>query len=362
MDFNTPTPSLKLHDLCKTVVDPASRVEVQAVANVSLTVYEGEFLTLLGPSGCGKRTLLRLIAGLEDPTSGQIVLDGQDITDVPLNRRNLVQIGKKYLIPELTVYQNVADNLRDQRLSRKATRQTVEEALETVGLVGFAQHRPEQLSARQQQLAALARALALNPRLILIDQPLASDSRARLQLRSGFRRLHRKLRATTLYITDDPLEAMVLSNRIVMMDEGQMEQVGTPADIYRQPQSRFVASFIGPANFVHTRAEALDGQMVTVEILGRKVAVHANPVPKVGDALIAVLRPESLTLRAEDAFLTQVQVQQVLYLGGMIEYTVDVNGVPFTVVELDSRASAAPVEGQIIGLDFAVNAVHLIKP
>ena len=360
MDFNTPTPSLKLQNLSKVLPHPASRSEVQAVADVTLTVYNGEFLTLLGPSGCGKHTLLRLIAGLEDPSSGQIILDGQDITDLPANRRDLVLISRNCLIPELTVYKNVADNLRGQRLSRKAIRKMVEDVLETVGLVGFAQHRPDQLSGRQQQRAALARALVLNPRLLLINHPLAIDPRTRLQLRSEFRHLQRRLHTTTLYVTDDPVEAMALSNRIAVMDEGQVEQVGTPSDIYRYPHSRFVASFTGPANFVYTRAEALDGQVVTVDILGRKVNVYANPRPRVGDDLLAVLRPESLSLRGEDAFLKQVEVQQVLYLGGQIEYTVDVDGVPFTVLELDTRAHITPVEGQITGLDFAVNAVHLL--
>ncbi|MBZ0277479.1 MAG: ABC transporter ATP-binding protein, partial [Anaerolineae bacterium] len=322
---------------------------------------QGEFLTLLGPSGCGKTTTLRLIAGFEMPSSGQILLDGKDITNQPPNKRDMAMVFQSYaLFPHMTVFDNIAYGLHIRKLSRSEIKEKVERTLELMSLKGLGERRPNELSGGQQQRVALARSLVMEPRVLLFDEPLSNlDAKLRVQMRSEIHALQRRLSITSVYVTHDQVEAMALSDRIVVMNQGRIDQMGTPDEIYRRPATRFVADFIGRANFLETRASAVDDGRATVTLLGQTVAVSAAGSPRSGDTLIAVLRPEALKLRA-DSQLQQGLVEQAMYLGSEVEYHVRVGEQVMVVVENDPRASHIFREGETVGVDFIPDVVHLL--
>jgi len=227
-----------------------------AVRDASLTVNKGEFLTILGPSGCGKTTLLRVIAGLETQDSGQVILGGRDISDVPTSRRNFGIVFQSYaLFPNLTVEQNVAYGMKPGKgnLSRFRVRQKVEELLDCVHLNGQGKKYPAQLSGGQQQRVALARALAIEPELLLLDEPLSAlDARVRVRLRQMIRQIQQRLNVTTIMVTHDQEEALTMGDRVLVMDHGVLKQCATPEEIYCQPSDSFVAGFVGRMNFLGT--------------------------------------------------------------------------------------------------------------
>jgi iron(III) transport system ATP-binding protein len=353
--------SLELENVTKTFSQRDRKGLVRAVDDVSLTIYKGEFLTLLGPSGCGKTTTLRLIAGFEMPDEGKILLEGQDITHDAPNKRDMAMVFQSYaLFPHMSVFDNIAYGLQIRRLGREEIENAVDGALEQVGLTGLAKRRPNELSGGQQQRVALARSLIMEPSVLLFDEPLSNlDAKLRVQMRSEIRGLQRRLNITSVYVTHDQIEAMALSDRVVVMNNGEIEQIGTPEDIYRYPKSRFVADFIGRANFVETQAEAIEGNKVTVTLLGKTMAVAMESLPRVGDKLMAVLRPESLSVQ-DAAELKQVRVDQAMYLGSQTEYVVDADGQQVIVEEVDPRAGLAFTEGQVVGINFTPEAVHLL--
>ena len=229
---------LSLENLVKVFSARGGTGEVRAVNNVSLSIERGELVTLLGPSGCGKTTTLRLIAGFEFPTSGRIWLDGRDIKDLPPHRRDMSMVFQSYAIfPHLSVFENVAYGLNVQHLSQADIRRRVGRALELVALSGYENRAPNQLSGGQQQRVALARALVMEPKVLLMDEPLSNlDAKLREQMRGEIRRIQRQLGITSVYVTHDQVEAMTLSDRIVVMNEGKIDQVGTPNEVYRQPR------------------------------------------------------------------------------------------------------------------------------
>lgn len=358
---STASDSLNLKDVSKVFQRRGDGKPIVAVDNVSLSIPKGEFITLLGPSGCGKTTTLRLIAGFETPSAGQIILDGKDITHQPPNHRDMAMVFQSYaLFPHMSVFDNIAYGLQIRKLGRAEIRDKVEQALDVVGMSGLGSRRPNQLSGGQQQRVALARALVMEPRILLFDEPLSNlDAKLRVQMRSEIRGLQRRLNITSLYVTHDQTEAMAMSDRIVVMNMGQIEQSGTPAEIYRHPVSRFVADFIGRANFVETCVEAVSDGKVTVDVLGQPIRVSMSPVPKVGERLEAVLRPEGLKLSVNPD-LRQAYVEQVMYLGSEIEYFVRVENQRLVVVETDPRADYIFAEGQTVGIDVIHETVHLL--
>jgi iron(III) transport system ATP-binding protein len=207
---------------------------------------------------------------------------------------------------------------------------------------------------------ALARCLVMEPRVLLFDEPLSNlDAKLRVAMRSEIRALQRRLYITSVYVTHDQVEAMAMSDRIVVMNEGRIEQIGAPNEVYRRPATRFVADFIGRANFIETCADKVTGDQVTMALLGRQITIKVNPAPKVGDILTAVVRPEALTLRA-DSSLPQAKVEQAMYLGSSVDYIVRANDTALIVVDADPRASHIFGEGQLVGVDFIAEAVHLL--
>jgi putative spermidine/putrescine transport system ATP-binding protein len=318
--------------------------EHHAVGPVSFTVEEGEFFSLLGPSGCGKTTTLRCIAGFETPTGGDILMDGRSIVDRPVNRRDIGLVFQSYaLFPHLTVFDNVAFGLSLRRRPRVEIAERVAEVLALVEMAGYEARHPGQLSGGQQQRVAVARSLALQPRLLLLDEPLSNlDLKLRVQMRGELRKLQRRLRKTTIYVTHDQGEALALSDRIVVLSRGRVEQIGTPPEIYERPRTPFVADFIGSSNLIRGPAEPLPGGGCVVRAAGLALR-SAQALPEgigPGEEVVALLRPERLRLRAlgdlaaPEANAFPATVVDVTYLGEDLQLVVEVHGGPMLLASL----------------------------
>jgi len=306
--------------------------ESAAVEGVSLNIFEGEFLALLGPSGCGKTTLLRMLAGLETSDGGGILLDGQDLAAVPPYRRPINLMFQNYaLFPHLNVYNNVAFGLRQERISRAQIEQRVSEMLALVRLEGFGRRKPHQLSGGERQRVALARSLAKRPRLLLLDEPLAAlDRKLRGETQFELMQLQRKLGLTFIIVTHDQEEAMTVADRMGVMHRGRLVQVGTPAEIYEEPNSRWVADFIGDVNLLEGKVFASEQQRVVIDtpMCGRLLA-NSSAACKPGDTVCAALRPEKISTACEPPEAshencTAGDVAEVGYLGDLTLFKVRV--------------------------------------
>jgi putative spermidine/putrescine transport system ATP-binding protein len=274
---------------------------VTAVRHVSLPVRRGEFLTLLGPSGCGKTTLLNLIAGFEPPTSGQIHIDGRDVTNVPPHRRNTGMVFQNYaLFPHMSVFDNVAFGLRMRKLDKQTVKRDVERTLEMVKLSGMGNRRVKQLSGGQQQRIALARAIAFGPRVLLLDEPLSAlDKNLRTQMQFELAELHEKTGLTTIFVTHDQGEALSMSDRIAVMNRGEIQQISEPLELYSRPANSFVASFIGEINRLPTARLKRQGGSVSFEFPGSLSLTVDKPVGVSLDdneSVCIFVRPEHITL------------------------------------------------------------------
>jgi len=336
--------------------------EVNAVDDVSLSIEKGQFVTLLGPSGCGKTTTLRLIAGFEFPTSGHIIVDNQRLEEVPPNRRDMAMVFQSYAIfPHLNVFENIAYGLNVQRRPLAEIKERAARVLELVELTGLENRAPNQLSGGQQQRVALARALVMEPKVLLMDEPLSNlDAKLREQMRTEIRRIQQRLGITSVYVTHDQVEAMTLSDRVVIINDGKVEQIGTPSDVYRRPQTRFVADFIGRANFVEGAVrDRRDGQLV-VEALGTTLMA---PTPtgefNRGETVTLVMRPEMAEI---DSPLAQVEgiVRRAAYLGNVIEYDVEISGQVLALVDHDPRRITVHPEGQSVKVRFLEDCLYVL--
>jgi putative spermidine/putrescine transport system ATP-binding protein len=288
-----PPPALALRGLRKTFGP------VVAVDDVSLEAAPGEFLALLGPSGCGKSTVLRMVAGLAEPDAGQIVLAGEDITGVPVHRRNLGLVFQSYaLFPHMTVFDNVAFGLRRRRVPEADLRSRVERLLDLVRLGDLGSRYPREISGGQQQRVALARALVTEPRVLLLDEPLSNlDALLRDEMRVELKRLQERLGTTMIFVTHDQAEALTLSDRVVVMDHGRVEQVGRPEEVYRRPATGFVARFLGRANFLAGVVAQRDAGGIVIAIEGgRSVTATARGDVGPGQRVQVALRQESIRL------------------------------------------------------------------
>ena len=293
-----------------------------AVDNIDLTVASGEFFSLLGPSGCGKTTTLRLIAGFEEPTSGQILLDGVDVSDVPPHRRSVNTVFQSYaLFPFLDVFDNVAFGLRHRKLSKGDIRRRVSEALDLVKMVQFAKRRPGQLSGGQQQRVALARALVLNPAVLLLDEPLgALDAKLRRSLKLELKALQERVGITFLYVTHDQEEALTMSDRLAVMNTGRIVQIGTPRDVYEEPADTYVADFLGAANLMEVWVTSA-GSPSTLRI-GDWTLTSLRCDAAAGGHAHAVIRPERVRIEKHGSAgenRVPAMVERVVFLGAATE-------------------------------------------
>jgi putative spermidine/putrescine transport system ATP-binding protein len=332
--------------------------DFHAVKDVSLSVADGEFLVLLGPSGCGKTTTLRMVAGFIEPTAGGVKLGGTDVTLLPPWKRNTGMVFQSYaLFPHLTVAQNVAFGLEMRKIAKAETDKRVEEALALVRLGGLGARLPRQLSGGQQQRVALARALAIRPDVLLLDEPLSNlDAKLRQEVRVEIRELQRQLGLTTVMVTHDQEEALTMADRLVVMNEGSVQQVGTQRDLYERPATRFVAGFVGRTTFLAGTVE--NGRFRTDGGLSLAIAGGAP-----GKASLS-LRPERLEIGPQPLGLDNDHsgtVEFVSYLGAQIDIHVRLSPADRLVVQIANRGTAAPEVGQQVHVGWSAPAGQVFK-
>jgi len=314
---------------------------VVAVDGVSLAIEAGEFLTLLGPSGSGKTTTLMMIAGFENPTNGEIYIDGTPIVTTPPHRRNIGMVFQNYaLFPHMTVAENIAFPLKQRKVPKAEIARRVADVLEIVSLPGYQRRYPRQLSGGQQQRVALARAIVFNPRVLLMDEPLgALDKKLREGLQLEIRRLHQNLGITFIYVTHDQEEALVMSDRIAVMNHGRIEQLGSPVDLYDRPNSRFVAEFIGESNFLEGVALDSGARSIQVRVGDAVVSAIRREDVTSGMQVVLAVRPEKLSFRDKFEVIPLEQlnhlaatVREGTFIGEMRRYVVETaDGLRLTV-------------------------------
>jgi len=312
-----------------------------ALADIDLQIDAGELFFLLGPSGCGKSTLLRLIAGLHEPTGGRILFNDRDVTRLGTEQRNAVMCFQSYALwPHLNVTDNVRFGLAVRGQSREAQLQRVQEVLKLVQMTPYANRKPNQLSGGQQQRVALARALAVNPDCLLLDEPLSNlDAKLRQEMRSEIRRICKRTHVTTIYVTHDQKEALSVADRIAVLKDGKLMQVGTPAELYHQPRNSFVADFIGQTNLLTGTILHANGAMAEVETpVGRVIASWAGvQAPRDGQAVKLSVRPEQMRIvdpasASEGRNRVAGQNVETTFLGETSEHLVAVNGQSLRVI------------------------------
>ena len=325
------------------------------VKGFDLAVQKGEFVSFLGPSGCGKTTVLRMIAGFETPTSGKIQIDGQDVTNLAPNKRRIGMVFQAYaLFPNLNVFGNIAFGLKIASMSKADTEARVQEMLKLIGLDHLALRYPYEMSGGQQQRVALARALAPKPQVLLLDEPLSAlDAKIRVSLREEIREIQRQLGITTVFVTHDQEEAMSISDRIVVMNGGRADQIGTPAEIYNRPRTHFVAGFVGTLNVLKARVSNIEARQVTV---GGTTITLAGALEGVGpDGTISLaLRPEALSLiKSQGRDLAfQGTVTHVNFMGSVVRIRLDVAGEPIVFDIFNNLHLSPPVLGQKLSAHF----------
>ena len=335
--------------------------ELTAIDQISLAVRRGELMTLLGPSACGKTTLLNLVAGFLLPESGEIAIDGRQVTNIPTYRREIGIMFQNYaLFPHMNVAENVGYGLRMRRLPKPEIARRVADALALVKLEGVNDRKPRQLSGGQQQRVALARALIIRPKVLLLDEPFSAlDRNLRAAMQVELKDIQRKLGVTTIFVTHDQGEALSLSDRIAVIAEGRIRQLGAPGEIYRRPADRFVASFIGDVNVLSARLERNDGPTATVAVGGARVLVPAGPLKAVepGGTVDLFLRPEDLRVAREgEGIAAHGNVAAQIYQGGHIDLYVEVPEAASgrMLLRLPAQeASAFSSAGKDIAITFA---------
>ena len=319
---------------------------VGAVLGLSLDIRAGEFITLLGPSGSGKTTTLMMIAGFETPSAGDIAIDGRSVIAMPPHRRNIGMVFQSYaLFPHMTVAENIGFSLRQRRVAAVTIRAEVERVLAMVRLPGYGARYPRQLSGGQQQRVALARAVVFHPRVLLMDEPLgALDKQLRESMQLEIRRLHTELGITFVYVTHDQEEALVMSDRIAVMDGGRLEQIGSPEELYDRPNNRFVASFIGESNFLSAVAVGMENGIAWSDVYGQRIGTAAAAAITPGAALTLAVRPERLAFAdgPQDAAarinLLRAVVRDIVFVGETTRYVVEAEGGVTLVMKQLSRA------------------------
>ena len=318
------------------------------VDDFNLDIEKGEFVSFLGPSGCGKTTTLRMVAGFEIPTSGKILLDGADITEKAPNQRNVGMIFQSYaLFPNMTVAQNIGFGLRVRKETEDVIKQRVEEMVSLINLEKHANKYPYQLSGGQQQRVSLARALAIHPQVLLLDEPLSAlDAKIRISLRAEIRAIQKKLGITAIFVTHDQEEALSISDRIVVMNTGVMEQVGTPFEIYNFPKTRFVANFVGSLNT--SDAEVVDPAKGVVSMDGVHFeAAEGTESRKKGDKVKIAIRPERLSFASEQkkANVVDATIENITFLGSVVRIQVKIGSTKFNMDTFNNPFLELPALG-----------------
>ena len=331
---------------------------VQVLHDIELAIPDGEFLVLVGPSGCGKSTLLRIIAGLEQVTDGAIAIDGRDVTDLPAKARDIAMVFQSYaLYPHMTVAENMAFSLRVRRADKKLIEERVQAAAKILNLTEYLKRRPAELSGGQRQRVAMGRAIVRDPKVFLFDEPLSNlDAKLRVSMRSEIKALHQRLKTTTIYVTHDQVEAMTMADRIVVLRDGRIEQIGTPLELSDSPANVFVAEFIGsPAMNMLPAKLSMDGNRRAAVINGgSKIELPAQLAGADGQAILVGIRPEHLSVGSAGGGLTG-KVALVEPTGAQVQIIADVGGRAVTAL-LNERV--LPPVGSDIALAPKLDAIH----
>ncbi len=364
-EFSKKSSGVVLKDITKVFQQPDTGKDFVAVNHINLEIADGEMVTLLGPSGCGKTTTLRMLSGFEFPTSGNVFIGGRDVANVPPNKRGISMVFQSYaLFPHMNIWENVAYGLRVAKVSKEEMIRRTESVLELMQLKGMEKRFPNQLSGGQQQRVALARAVVIEPSVLLFDEPLSNlDAKLRESMRDELRALQKRLGITSLYVTHDQSEAMAISDRVVIMKDGNIMQQGTPTQIYEQPNSRFVANFIGKANFIEGVFKGMNGASAEVEV-GRHTltipAPGAMPGVTPGGKCCLTVRPESINLVPGDGPLSGT-VSRATYYGAKIEYEVDLSGKPIIVEVYNPQLTEHFQVGDRVSMSLVDRCVRVLQ-
>ncbi|MBZ7926044.1 ABC transporter ATP-binding protein [Ensifer adhaerens] len=333
-----------------------------AVDRLNLTIEEGTLVTLLGPSGCGKTTTLRMLAGFETPSDGTITIGGRDVTNVPVNARNVGMVFQSYaLFPHMSVRENVEYGVRLLNLPRNEMRDRVDSTLETMALAQYADRSPSRLSGGQQQRVALARAVVTQPKVLLFDEPLSNlDAQLRERMRDELRSIQLRLGITSLYVTHDQSEAMAISDRVVVMRNGIIEQDDTPLNVYARPGTGFVAEFMGKANILTGKVETIEQSGIRVRITPTVALTlpYGDHAYRQGDEVRCVVRPEHIRVDPEGT--VEAKVRRVVFQGAHVEYLTDLDGQDCVFLDNDYHRTGVAEAGQTLRLSIDSRPVWIL--
>ncbi len=362
---NKEAKSVLLKNVTKIFKNYHGTEEIVAVDNINFEFEKGKLTTMLGPSGCGKTTTLRMIAGFEMPTYGEVFLGNQPVTNLAPNKRNIGMVFQNYaLFPHLNIYENIAYGLKVRKFDQTQIDQRVNKVLEMMQLKGMEKRFPNQISGGQQQRVALARAIIVEPDVLLFDEPLSNlDAKLREYMRDQVRTLQKQLGITSVYVTHDQEEAMAISDKVIILRGGRIEQVGTPFEIYQNPISKFVASFMGKANFIDVKIVDINEQSTIVKTMDGHTLALTNPGKiefNIGDIATAVIRPESVDFTDDKNGIPGL-IKNTTFYGSLIQYIIEALGIEFVIEISNPQKKGIKQPGQKILLHFDEECIRLLR-
>ena len=359
--MNNEAVGVEIKDLVKTfpAFDNKNR-EIYAANHVTLSVQPGELVTLLGPSGCGKTTLLRMVAGFLMPSSGEIYIGNREVSRIPPNKRNVGMMFQSYaLFPHLSVYENVAYGLKLKHMPKAEISQRVRNMLQLMQIEEYASRFPNEISGGQQQRVALARAVVTEPSVLLFDEPLSNlDAKLREYMREELRKIQKRVGITSLYVTHDQSEAMAISDKVIIMQKGSIEQAGTAREIYARPKNKFVAGFIGKANFIRPdQVHSVGNGKAEITLLGKRMEIAASELCESGQPCTCMIRPEDIKISPQGQF--RAKIMSKAYFGQYIRHFMDLGGQEAEQMDF-TQTNAGLREGEEIAVDFVTESLRLL--
>lgn len=350
---------VEIKNLTKTFITNKND-QVKAVDNISLTINPGEFVCLLGPSGCGKTTTLRMLAGFEIPTDGEILIGDKNVANLTPDKRDTAMVFQNYaLFPHMNVYDNISYGLKIQKLPKEEIKQRVEKILNLMKMEDFAHRVPSEMSGGQQQRVSLARALIMESGVLLFDEPLSNlDAKLRIHMRDEIRKIQKQVGISSIYVTHDQEEAMGLSDKIVIMKDGRIQQVGSPREVYQKPINAFVAQFIGRANILDGKIVGEKGSNVILDVHGVQYETEKTTGHAVGDAVKFMIRPEAFIIGGKDF---QADVTKSVFMGSHHEYEVSIFGETFEISENNPMRKVTVGVGGKLNFSMDPNSIHILE-